>query len=82
MNTHLCGYIIGRVFYPRKVSEVYGVRFFLLPAKEEALPRKKNLTGVRKFSQEHSGGVRKFSRLIVAIVTGAVTIVTNIVTAL
>ena len=64
------------------MSEVYGVRFFLLPAKEKALPRKKNLTGVRKFSQGHSEGIRKFSRLIVTIVTGAVTIVTNIVTAL
>ena len=64
------------------MPEVYGVRFSLLPAKEEGLPRKKNLTGVRKFSQGHFGGVRKFSRLIVTIVTGAVTIVTNIVTAL
>ena len=53
--------------------EVYGVRIFLLPVKEEGLPRKENLTGVRKFSQGHSRGVRKFSRLIVTIVTNVVT---------
>lgn len=48
MRSDLCGYIIGRVFLPRKVPEVYGVRFFLLPAKEEGLPRKIFLTGGKK----------------------------------
>lgn len=55
MHTDLCGYIIGRVFYSRKVLGTYGVKFFLLPVKfcllpqkKEGLPRNIFLTGVRK----------------------------------
>lgn len=74
----ICAVISSDVFfYPRKVSGVYGVKFFLppvifflLPRKKPDHTRKKYFTGHKKTLTGPSGGVRKFLRPITAIVTG------------